>query len=115
MFPLTRPCVLSVENTPGAPHLRAIPDTFANQIVSHNNEKTKEDRGMSIMFNKDPFITAQVVDLVMRERQIALSPREWQHRLAGYGYAIKDTADGQVIETLPHHVEVAMLPADIAA
>ena len=70
---------------------------------------------MSIMFNKDPFITAQVIDLVLRERAVCLSAREWKHRLAGYGYAIKDTDHGQVIETLPHHVEVGVLPADQAA
>jgi hypothetical protein len=62
------------------------------------------------MFNKDPFITAQVIELVMRERAIALSAREWKHRLAGYGYAIKDTDAGQIVETLPHHVEIGMLP-----
>jgi len=67
---------------------------------------------MSVMFNNDPFITAQVIDLVMRERHVALSQREWKHRLAGYGYAIKDTDHGQVVETLPHHVEVAVLPLE---
>ncbi len=67
---------------------------------------------MSIMINKDPFITAKVIDLVIRERQMALSAREWKHRLAGYGYAIKDTDHGQVVETLPHHVEVGVLPAE---
>ncbi len=66
---------------------------------------------MSVMINKDPFIAAQVVDLVLRERDVALSQREWKHRLAGYGYAIKDTDKGQIVETLPHHVEVAVLPA----
>lgn len=65
---------------------------------------------MSVMFNNDPFITAQVIELVMRERQCSLSAREWKHRLAGYGYSIKDTDHGQVIETLPHHVEVGVLP-----
>ncbi|MCX7558145.1 hypothetical protein OS190_01100 [Sulfitobacter sp. F26204] len=70
---------------------------------------------MSIMSNKDPFITAQVIDLVLRERGNALSQREWKHRLAGYGYAIKDTDHGQVVETLPHHVEVGVLPAEISA
>ena len=70
---------------------------------------------MSIMFNKDPFITAQVIDLVIRERDSALSPREWKHRLAGYGYAIKDTAHGQVVETLPHGVEIGVLPAQLSA
>lgn len=67
---------------------------------------------MSVMIDKDPFITAQVLDLVLRERAAALSNREWKHRLAGYGYAIKDTDHGLVVETLPHHVEVGVLPAE---
>jgi len=70
---------------------------------------------MSVMFNKDPFITAQVLDLVVREREQALSAREWKHRIAGYGYAIKDTEHGQVVETLPHHVEVCVLPPEFSA
>ena len=70
---------------------------------------------MSIMHNKDPFITAQVINLVLREREAALSPREWKHRLAGYGYAIKETEHGEVIETLPHRVEVAVLPPHVSA
>jgi hypothetical protein len=70
---------------------------------------------MSIMYSEDPFITAQVIELVMRERESSLSAREWKHRIAGYGYAIKDTDHGQVIETLPHHVEVGVLPAEMSA
>lgn len=70
---------------------------------------------MSIMYNKDPFLTAQVMELVLRERESALSAREWKHRLAGYGYAIKDTDHGLVVETLPHHVEVGVLPAQLSA
>jgi hypothetical protein len=62
------------------------------------------------MFHKDPYITAQVIDLVLRERACSLSAREWKHRLAGYGYAIKETDHGQVVETLPHHVEIGVLP-----
>ena len=70
---------------------------------------------MSVMFNKDPFITAQVISLVLRERESSLSSREWKHRLAGYGYAIKDTEHGQVVETLPHRVEVGVLPMQMSA
>ncbi|APE45004.1 hypothetical protein BOO69_17500 [Sulfitobacter alexandrii] len=70
---------------------------------------------MSVMINKDPFITAQVMDLVLRERAVALSNREWKHRLAGYGYAIRDTDRGQIVETLPHHVEVGFLPVESRA
>jgi hypothetical protein len=62
------------------------------------------------MTHSDPFAIARVIDLVIRERDLALSLREWKHRLAGYGYAIKDTDQGQVIETLPHHIEVGILP-----
>ncbi len=67
---------------------------------------------MSVMYNEDPFAASKVLDLVLREREMALSTREWKHRLAGYGYAIKDTEHGQVVETLPHHVEIAVLPQD---
>lgn len=70
---------------------------------------------MSVMFNSDPFITAQVIELVMRERESSLSQREWKHRLAGYGYAIKDTDHGQVVETLPHHAEICVLPSESVA
>lgn len=70
---------------------------------------------MSVMFNKDPFITSQVIELVLRERASSLSPREWKHRLAGYGYAIRDTDHGQVVETLPHHVEIGVIPAQASA
>ena len=66
---------------------------------------------MSIIHKSDPFVTSNVIDLVMRERSIALSNREWKHRLAGYGYSVRDTDHGQILETLPHHVEACVLPA----
>lgn len=67
---------------------------------------------MSAMFNNDALGTSKVIDMVLRERQVALSAREWKHRLAGYGYAIKDTDHGQVVESLPHRVEIAVLPQE---
>jgi len=70
---------------------------------------------MSMMFNKDPFVISKVMELVQRERETSLSPREWKHRLAGYGYAIKETEHGEVVETLPHRVEVGVLPAQLSA
>jgi hypothetical protein len=100
------------ENTLLPPQSGAIPAMIGDQIVSRN--KTLETQ-MSVMFNKDPFVIAKVIDLVMHERQMSLSAREWKHRLAGYGYAIRDTDHGQVVETLPHHVEVAVLPAPEAS
>lgn len=70
---------------------------------------------MSIIINNDRFIEAQVLDLVTRERSKALSRREWKHRLAGYGYGIRETATGDIVETLPHRVKVCMLPSHLAA
>ena len=58
---------------------------------------------MSIIHKSDPFVTSNVIDLVMRERSIALSNREWKHRLAGYGYSVRDTDLGQILETLFGH------------
>ncbi len=52
-----------------------------------------------------------VLDLLKRERNKALSAREWKFRLAGYGYAIKDVAGRQIVTTLPHGVELGELPA----
>jgi hypothetical protein len=42
----------------------------------------------------------QIRELVMRERGMAVSEREWKHRLRGYGYGIRETAEGQVISSL---------------
>ena len=71
---------------------------------------------MSMVFRTDPSVQAQVVSLVLSERVVSLSKREWKHRLAGYGYAIKDTDSGrQVVTTLPHGVEVCALPPDWAS
>jgi hypothetical protein len=56
-------------------------------------------------------IEAPVLDLLRRERAKALSPREWKFRLAGYGYAIRDVGGAQVVTTLPHGIELGVLPA----
>ncbi len=39
-------------------------------------------------------------DLVLRERQMAISEREWKHRLRGYGYAILDTEKGRYVTSV---------------
>lgn len=39
-------------------------------------------------------------DVVMRERKMAVSDREWKHRLRGYGYAIRDTETGAFVTSL---------------
>lgn len=58
-------------------------------------------------------IAAPVLDLLKRERAKALSPREWKFRLAGYGFAIKDVEGAQVVTTLPHGVELGVLPTHV--
>ena len=70
---------------------------------------------MSIFVSQDCFVEAQVLDLISRERNKALSRREWKHRLAGYGYGIRETDAGDVVETLPHRVPVCTLPAQLSA
>lgn len=70
---------------------------------------------MPVIIKNDAFVTAEVMTLVTRERERALSVREWKHRLAGYGYSVRDTESGHVLETLPHHVEVCTLPAELCA
>ena len=70
---------------------------------------------MSIIYSQDSFANTQVLDLVTRERNNSLSRREWKHRLAGYGYSIRETDLGDVVESLRTHAEVCMLPAYISA
>ena len=70
---------------------------------------------MSIISNQDQFITAQIIERVSTERTKALSKCEWKYRLAGYGYSIRETDAGDVLETLPHHVAICTLPAELSA
>ncbi len=58
-------------------------------------------------------IKDSVLNLLTQERAKALSPREWKFRLAGYGYAIKDVDGAQIVTTLPHGVELGVLPAHL--
>ena len=48
----------------------------------------------------EPMNPNKIRDLVMRERAMAVSEREWQHRLRGYGYGIRDSAEGRVVTSL---------------
>ena len=66
---------------------------------------------MSIIHSQDQFAEAKVLDLVTRERSSALSRREWKHRLAGYGYGIRETESGDIVETLRSGVKICVLPA----
>ena len=59
--------------------------------------------------------TREIVELVLRERRMAVSEREWQHRLRGYGYGIRDTAEGRFVTSLVRGSEICTLPAHHAA
>ena len=68
---------------------------------------------MSFIPSEAQFEAANVLDLVARERAMSLSSREWKHRLAGYGYAIRETDKGPVVETLTMGQEICALPATL--
>ena len=55
-------------------------------------------------------IDAPTLDILQREKNNALSTREWKFRLAGYGYAIKDVAGQQVVTKLPQGTALGLLP-----
>src|SRR6056297_1824699 len=44
--------------------------------------------------------TDDIRDFVMDERSKAVSEREWRHRLRGYGYAIRDDAEGAYVTSI---------------
>ncbi|MEP4035029.1 hypothetical protein [Pseudophaeobacter sp.] len=60
--------------------------------------------------NLEPY----VLDLIREEREKALSPREWQFRLRGYGYAIKNVDGAQIVTSLPKGIEIGVLPPEFA-
>jgi hypothetical protein len=55
-----------------------------------------------------------VLELIRVEREKALSPREWQFRLRGYGYAIKRVEGAQILTRLPKGTEIGVLPAEFS-
>ncbi|MEQ8291522.1 MAG: hypothetical protein RIA08_04885 [Roseovarius sp.] len=59
----------------------------------------------------EPMNPNKIRDLVMRERALAVSEREWQHRLRGYGYGIRDTAEGRVVTSLVQGNDLCALGA----
>ncbi|MDM8167370.1 hypothetical protein [Roseovarius sp.] len=59
----------------------------------------------------EPMNPNKIRDLVMRERALAVSDREWQHRLRGYGYGIRDTDEGRVVTSLVQGSDLCALGA----
>ncbi len=70
---------------------------------------------MSKHYKSEAFADAGIIELLAGERAKALSYREWKHRIAGYGYGVKDTARGQVVTTWPSGQEICALPAELSA
>lgn len=70
---------------------------------------------MSIFVKTESTAMEQVLDLATRERAKALSRREWKHRLAGYGYNVRETDAGDVIETIGSAMPLCVLPVALAA
>lgn len=69
---------------------------------------------MAPMERKTAPIDPSVLDLIRSERQKALSPREWQFRLRGYGYAVKTVEGTQILTRLITGDEVGRLPPEFA-
>lgn len=68
---------------------------------------------MSYIRNEAQFEALKAIDLVTRERAMSLSRREWKHRLAGYGYSIRDTDHGPVVASLTLDREICALPESL--
>lgn len=62
-------------------------------------------------FKNSEFVdAANVLDIVAQERTKCLSVREWKHRLAGYGYGIKDSEAGYIVISLATNAELVVVP-----
>ncbi|EAQ24145.1 hypothetical protein [Roseovarius sp. 217] len=53
--------------------------------------------------------TTEIRNLVLRERHLAVSEREWKHRLRGYGYAIRDTSEGRFVTSIRQNAPLCQL------
>ncbi|TNJ42363.1 hypothetical protein FGE21_11115 [Phaeobacter sp. B1627] len=55
-----------------------------------------------------------ILSLLREERRKALSTREWQFRLRGYGLAVQDEDGAKILTRLPRGEAIGVLPADMA-
>jgi hypothetical protein len=69
---------------------------------------------MSVINASDAFMAAQILDLALSERRKALSPREWKHRLAGYGYSLATSDQGVVVTSLRTGTPLCAIPGEVA-
>lgn len=68
---------------------------------------------MTIAYNETAFATDKLLEMLAKERSAALSLREWKHRLAGYGYDVRNTENGAILVSLPRQIEICALPAEL--
>ncbi|MCG7494140.1 hypothetical protein [Thalassobius sp. Cn5-15] len=64
-------------------------------------------------FEKNPLHSLAVIELLREERRKSLSLREFKHRLMGYGYKIRQTARGAVVESVSSQKEICKLPHEL--
>ena len=57
-------------------------------------------------------LDVSVLELLRDERKKALSDREWEFRLAGFGYGIKDDNGRRVVTRLLNGAELGLLPVN---
>lgn len=48
----------------------------------------------------DADMTAKICEIVLHEREMSLSEREWKFRLRGYGYGLRDSDEGRIVTSL---------------
>ena len=63
----------------------------------------------------DAEMTARICEIVLHERAMSLSDREWKFRLRGYGYGIRETDQGRVVTSLREGADLCSLPEAQAA
>lgn len=69
---------------------------------------------MSFMNDQQTGLAAEALEFARMERRRALSTREWKHRLAGYGYGIKETGQGAFLTDLIAGRDLCALPSELA-
>ena len=57
-----------------------------------------------------PSTAEEFQEFAMRERRSSVSEREWNHRLRGYGYAVKRSEAGAILMELSRGTRLCSLP-----
>ncbi|MEX0339709.1 MAG: hypothetical protein AB3N11_11795 [Arenibacterium sp.] len=68
---------------------------------------------MSVVAINDTSLDAPLLQLLTEERKKALSTREWEFRLAGFGYGIKDRGSRRIVTRLTNGDELGTLPSEL--